>query len=71
MLFRRKKQASKWSWPRMKAGEVDAMLAGNTGALLAAGFIVGSCIKGGGTPWIDVHTSRLMVAGKDMLDPRC
>ena len=57
--IRRKKQASMVLAAKdVKDGEVDAMLsAGNTGALLAAGFFIVGRIKGRGTSRFDVDTS--------------
>ena len=68
--IRRKKQASMVLAAKdVKAGEVDAMLsAGNTGALLAAGFFIVGRIKGVERPGLMSTLPTVDGRGYDMLD---
>ena len=68
--IRRKKQASMVLAAKdVKDGEVDAMLsAGNTGALLAAGFFIVGRIKGVERPGLMSTLPTVDGRGYDMLD---
>ena len=68
--IRRKKQASMVLAAKdVKAGDVDAMLsAGNTGALLAAGFFIVGRIKGVERPGLMSTLPTVDGRGYDMLD---
>ena len=68
--IRRKKQASMVLAAKdVKVGEVDAMLsAGNTGALLAAGFFIVGRIKGVERPGLMSTLPTVDGRGYDMLD---